>query len=234
MTHDPAEKFFFLTESLKLKCFEKKLRHASKILPVSVTETGYFSNKYGNTEWLGAFHGNTGVSSSPGKGKYILLHGNLSIRENEKAVIYALKKVLRSIDFQVIVAGKNPSRQLAEKIKKNPGVILVESPPEDQLNHLIAEAHINLLISFYPSGLKLKMINALHKGRFVVANPPVVYGTGLEGIVYTGKDEDELNQLIKELLRKEPDVSMIEKRRVLLEKYSNRTNIQNLKRIMEL
>jgi hypothetical protein len=183
----------------------------------------------------GSAHSHSGseLSSLTGTGEFILLHGNLSIKDNEKAVVFALESVFRSVDYPIIIAGQNPSQQLVNKIRKHPGVKLIVSPEDDVINRLIKDAHINILISFQQSGLKLKLINSLFRGRFVVANPPAVNGSGLEELVFTGKDHKELIRHINDLMKKEFDQSMIEKRKQCLENYTNRTNIKNLVRIIE-
>jgi hypothetical protein len=46
------------------------------------------------------------VTSAPGKGEYILFHGNLSVPENEKALLYLVKNVLSRLTYHVVIAGK--------------------------------------------------------------------------------------------------------------------------------
>jgi len=226
------ERFYFLTESRKLKHFEKVLHNADKILAISPSETRYFSEKYGKTEWLSAFHSSDEVSSIPGKGKYILMHGNLMVNENETAMIYAMKEVLSSINFPVIIAGQNPSLYLTRIIRNFPRVTFIESPDDEELNHLIRNAHINLLITFQKTGLKLKLIYALFKGRFVVVNPPMINGTGLDELVYSAKDCKELIHSINKILDIDFDMSQIEKRRKLLKAYGNEENTKKLDQIL--
>lgn len=48
------------------------------------------------------------------------------------------------------------------------------------MNELIANAQVCLLNATQPTGMKLKLINALTTGRHVVASPVIVSGTDLE------------------------------------------------------
>jgi hypothetical protein len=214
------ESFYFLLESIKLKRYEKILHKADKILAISPGDKQYFSEKYGKTEWLSAFHSCDEVSSLPGRGKYIMMHGNLAVKENEGAVIYAMKEIFCNIDFPVIIAGRNPSSYLTGIIRKNPRVVLIDSPDDDRLDQLIRDAHIHMMIAFQETGLKLKLINVLFKGRFVVVNPPMVNGTGLAELVLTGRNPEQLIHLINENLNREFDSQQIIKRQIILKAYS--------------
>ena len=63
------------------------------------------------------------------------------------------------------------------------------------MERLIQQASAHILVTSQPTGLKLKLLNALYSGRYVIANEEMVYGTGLEECVYRVKsDEDILHQ----------------------------------------
>ena len=227
------EKFYFLTESLKLKFFEKYLKFASGLLAITPIETKYFQEKFGNTTWVSAFHANSTVNSLPGKGKYILLHGNLRVVENEKAIIFALQKILNSVDFPIIIAGRSPSRKLIHEAGKNSNVSLIDSPGDNEMSRLIKDAHIHLLISFQSTGMKLKLLNALFSGRFVITNPDIVSGTGLESMVITGNTNLELTEIINHTIELEFTPSMIEKRKTSLLPFSNQENFIKINKIIQ-
>ena len=227
------EKFYFLTESIKLKFFEKNLKAASELLAINQNETLYFREKYGKTTWVSAFHANSIVNSIPGKGKFILLHGNLSVIENENAIIHALKKILNSVNFHIIIAGHSPSRKLIHEAGKNSNVRLIVSPDDNEMNRLIKEAHIHLLISFQNTGMKLKLLNALFSGRFVIANPDIVLGTGLERMVLTGNTNSELTGIIIQTIPLEFTTIMIEERKQSLSPFSAKESSAKLDKIIQ-
>jgi hypothetical protein len=231
-TRNPLKWLYFLTESLKLKSFEKKLHFSDAILAISPAETEYFRGRYGKTSWISGFHANSSVSSVPGNGSYLLMHGNLGVNENEQAIVYALQNILESIDFPVIIAGGSPSQKVKRLSGKYSHVTLVESPDDHELDRLIKDAHIHLVISFQSTGLKLKLINSLFKGRFVIVNPSVISGTGLAGLVRSGKNTRELIIIIKETISLEFTELMIENRKESLEIYSNEANIIKLDEII--
>ncbi len=233
LTRKWTEKLFFLSESLKLKHYENVLNYADKIFAISLAESSYYSTKYGKTEWISAFHSNSEISSRSGKGNFILLHGNLMVRENEHAVIHLLKNILNFIDFQVIIAGKNPSGRLKSEIRSHPEIILIESPDDNELDRLISEAQVNLLISFQETGLKLKLINALFKGRFVIVNSKMVEGSGLNELVLIANDDKEMIDLINKNMHKEFDLQIIKKRKYHLNAYTNKVGIEKLDQFIQ-
>ncbi|MEO6168568.1 MAG: mannosyltransferase, partial [Chitinophagales bacterium] len=67
-------RFYFFTESIKLKSFEKILSYADHLLPISKNDFEYLHKKFYNVTELPAFHPNEEVISLPGKGEYILYH----------------------------------------------------------------------------------------------------------------------------------------------------------------
>ena len=119
------------------------------------------------------------VNISAGKGSYCLYHGNLSINENEIAALWLMEKVFNSIKIPLIIAGKNPSKKLKSEAKKYKFVSIVESPTEENMQLLIQNAQINVLPSFNKTGVKLKLLNALHNGRHCIVNNAGTEGSGL-------------------------------------------------------
>jgi hypothetical protein len=226
-------RLYFLTESLKLKRFEEVLKFADYILAISNSDTEYFNRKYGKTIHIGAFHSNFGVSSKEGKGEFLLMHGNLEVEENESAILYCIRNILQLINFPVVIAGKNPGNQLKAEIASHENMILVESPSETEMNRLQHEAHIHLCYTFQASGLKLKLLNSLYKGRFVVANPLMTEGSGLDEIVEVGKSDIELVEIINRLISSNFNSTFITEREEILQVYNNKRNADNINNLLQ-
>jgi hypothetical protein len=218
------KRFYYKAESKKLKCFEKILKFADGILAISVSDTAYFEENYGKAVFVGGFHPNENISSTEGVGKYILMHGNLKIEENESAIMHCLRNILNQIDFPVVIAGKDPSGLLRREISRHKNIVLIENPPESEMDRLQHEAHIHLCYTFQASGLKLKLLNSLFKGRFVVTNSLMTEGSGLKDLTLTGDGDNELIDIIKRLIPCTFDSGEIAKRNILLETYGNKEN----------
>jgi len=231
-----AEKNFFrklyhLTESVRLKIFQNKLKHASLMLAVSETDTEYLRKQFpaNNIEYLPSFHPNEVFTIIPGKGVYAIYHGKLSVTENYKAAEYLVEKVFARTDKKLIIAGMDAPAHLVQLISKHTNVELIENPNDNKMFELIRNAHINVLVTFQATGLKLKLLNTLYQGRFCLVNPDMVQGTGLESLCEIADDAVKLRQKIDMLFSKTFDAAEIEKRKKLLnQNYSNEENVKKL------
>jgi glycosyltransferase involved in cell wall biosynthesis len=218
-------KFYFFYESHKLKKFEDELKFADKVLAISRSDAEYFSKYYQNIVYVPAFHSNDHMTSKTGKGDYILYHGNLSVVENHQAALYVLKKIAAKSKKEFIIAGKNPLDSLRKEIKNQPNVTLVYNPSFETMNSLISNAHVVLLPTFQSTGIKLKLLNTLYKGRFCVVNTSMIKDTGLESLCMVENNADELGELIDGLFSTDFTQQDIDKRNELLQSgFSNHAN----------
>ena len=225
-------RFYFYTESIKLKSFEKILLNADHLLPISRNDFEYLNQNYQNVSYLPAFHPNEEVISLPGKGDYILYHGNLSVVENNQAALFLVSKVFQNSGLKLIIAGSDPSPMLVESIRNNRNIELRINPGEVEMMRLIRHAHINILPTFQNTGTKLKLLNALFNGRFVVANAPMLENTGLEELCVIRNSADEMMAALQQMMNETFEPDEIRKRKEILgEMYSNRRNAE---RLMEL
>ena len=138
--------------------------------------------------------------SLPGTGKYILYHGNLAVVENNQAAIFLVSKIFNDSELRLIIAGSEPSNMLVDLVKKNRNIELRINPGEVDMMRLIRHAHINVLPTFQNTGTKLKLLNALFNGRFVVANTPMVENTGLENLCIVRDKAEDIKQSLHDLM----------------------------------
>ncbi|HAH23420.1 MAG TPA: mannosyltransferase [Prolixibacteraceae bacterium] len=228
------KRIFFKMEASKLSVYENRLKKASHLLCISPNDYQYFEQKYGHSHLIPAFHPFNEIKSKIGRGKYILFHGNLSVSENIQAVEYLLFQVFSQITFPVIVAGKNPTVSLAEKIKQYSHVQLISNPQHEQMESLIQDAQIILLPTFQDTGLKLKLLASLFSGRFCIANSPMIRKTGLEHLCSMANTPKEMIDQIEELFHQDFTSEEIEKRKLILEDtYSNRSNALKIIQIID-
>ncbi|MCY7411134.1 MAG: glycosyltransferase family 4 protein, partial [Chitinophagales bacterium] len=193
----------------------------------------YLNAHYKNVTYLPAFHPNEEVISLTGKGDYILYHGNLSVVENNQAALFLVSKVFHNSDLKLIIAGSDPSPMLVTAVKNNRNVEMRINPGEVEMMRLIRNAHINILPTFQNTGTKLKLLNALFNGRFVIANSPMVENTGLESLCVIRESADEMNVALHEFMNVSFEQSEIEKRKnVLSVLYSNRNNAEKILPLM--
>jgi len=226
------KRVYLKEEARKLKNFENVVEHADLILAVNEDDTSYFKKKYPKVpcEFLPSFHSNDTVSSLSGKGDYILYNGNLSVSENYAAVLWLLENVFNKINSPIIIAGLNPPAFLIEKTKKLKHVQLISNPSEAQMNKLIEEAHIHVLYTEQATGLKLKLVNVLFKGRFVVCNNKMLQGTGIKGnsTLAIGNNPSEMIKAIESLMKMDYNATFMEERKKQVSRFSNQQNAEKL------
>jgi hypothetical protein len=212
-----------------LKRFEKVLLQADYIAAISESDKEYFLKNYGKTFLMPPCHPNDEVKIEEGKGVFILYHGNLSVRENDEAARFIVEKIAPFINFDFIIAGKNPSKSLKELVSRFQNIQIISNPGDDRLNQLIATAHINLLPTFQSTGFKLKLLNALFNGRFCIGTPQLTEGTGLDELCITLNSDQEMISEINNLLAEDFTLEMIETRKEKLNKdFSNQAIVSKL------
>jgi glycosyltransferase involved in cell wall biosynthesis len=230
-------KLFYILSSMKLRAFQGILSHASMMLTVSSEDNEYLSRKFPHipVEYLPSFHPDDEVKSLPGVGDFALYQGNLSVAENEKAAEYLIKEVFKDSGIRFIIAGMNPPGSLEKLVNRSADVTLVANPSDQEMCRLISAAQVNILVTFQPTGLKLKLLNALFTGRFCLVNPGMVCGTELAELCEIGTNAPELKQKVTELMHQHFSEDRIYLRREKLLKYhSNRENCIRLMNLLSL
>jgi Glycosyl transferases group 1 len=228
-----ANKIYFKTESLKLQKFESyAIKQAQSILTISPDDEEYFKQlceKQNLNEnivnYIPPFHPNSTVDSKTERGEYVLFHGKLSVPDNEQGAMYLIKKVFSKVDVPFIIAGKDPSVSLIDLARKYDNITIKANPNEETMNDLIQNAQINLLVSFQRSGMKLKLLNALYRGRFCIANRSMIQNTGLESLCIVKNTSKEIAATIESYMNLQFSNKQISERREILEKaFSNKIN----------
>ncbi len=232
---DVLEKAYFFIESIKLQRIEPSVvLHADQILTVSTDDEAYFKEMKPSTYYLPVFHPNKNVDIQTGRGDYVLFHGKLSVADNERAAIWCIENVFEGTDIPFVVAGLEPTDRLKMLAERHENVRLIENPDDAAMSKLVREAQVNLLVSFQRAGMKLKLVNALFRGRFCIVNDKMVSGTGLAPLCFVRNSAAQIRQTIEAILTAPFEQGKIEERRAILEKeYSNAENAQRLIEIIQ-
>lgn len=231
------KRLFFLSESFKLIHFQQTLSHADYLLTVSQQDEAYLQSRFpsGKVVYLPSFHRDDEVSSLTGRGSYILYQAKLSVPENVKAAEYILTRIHDHTIPRLVIAGQNPPERLVHLCQQHPNTELVINPDEAQMDSLIRNAHLHLLLTFQSTGLKLKLLNALFRGRFCLVNAGMLVGTGLEPICLTASTPTGFREQIREIFLQDFTESIRKEREILLKKhYSNQKNCKILLDILNL
>ncbi|MBN2669951.1 MAG: glycosyltransferase [Bacteroidales bacterium] len=225
------KKLFFNIESIRLKWFEKRIINFDTVLAVSKADYNYFKKKYPaiDTIYLPSFHPNLTITTKIGLGTFALYSGNLSVAENENAVLFLLNKVFSRIDYPFVVAGLNPSKRLTKKIAEMPHVELRSNLSDKAMTELVESAQINILWTFQATGLKLKLLSSLFQGRHCIVNDNMVHGTGLNTLCSIANTTEELINTISDLKDKKFVQDQINQRQIILNQlYNNQQNLNTL------
>ncbi len=223
------KKIFFISESKKLLNFEKQVYPGKQIASISSTDNDYFNNTYHNSSLIPAFHPYSEVNIASGFGDYILYHGNLSVPENIEASTFLIKNVFPFIQFPCIIAGKQPDKSILRNAEGLSNLTIIGNPDKLLMEDLISSAHINILPGFQQSGLKLKLLAALFRGRHCIANSKMVSGSGLESFCLQAEGASEIINMANELILKPFEIDEIQKRMEYLSvHFNNKLNATKL------
>jgi hypothetical protein len=200
---NPLKKIYLKREARKLRNYEGVLKDVDLILSVAKMDIDHFS-QYSKTIHLPPFFNDSAEShfapSKEGDDKFVLFQGNLSVKENEHAAVHITQNIAPLSNKFFVIAGLNPSSYLRGIIDTQPNVKLIASPSHEEMNGLIRDAHVNLLMTFQQTGVKLKVLHAFQSGKHIIINSKMddsgIFGSMCEVI----DDSRAISKKITELL----------------------------------
>lgn len=226
---NPAKKTYYLAESILSQKYIPTLPRKPMIACVSQEDKNYFESlQFQDVRFIPAFPSWQKVDSETGIGNLCLFHGNLSVPENEKAALWLLCNVFNKVRIPFVIAGKNPSKSIQKAAGLCQNTCLVSNPCGTEMDDLVQKAHINILPCFSKNitGVRLKLLHALYKGRHCVTTPSMVEGTGLEPACHIGSTANALASIISQLYYlpfEEEEIKLREK--LLYNTYNNEVNV---------
>lgn len=235
-TSNPVKKIYYRTESALIKKYIKTLSGNISYACISHNDCEYMQQHgFKNVYHVPAFSNWQKVNCPDGVGNLCLFHGNLSVAENEKAALWLLCNVFNKVRVPFIIAGKKPSRRLQKAAELCQHTCLVSDPTDQELDDLIQKAHINVLpfLNKHVTGIRLKLLHALYKGRHCVVTPAMVDGTGLEAACHIGSNANAIASIVSQLYYQPFNEEEIVLRKELLHhKYNNDQNILQFKELL--
>lgn len=223
-----VKKMYYLRESKLLKNYEFSMaKKATAFWGVTKKDVDVYRNELGcnNIDFLPLYlPNNWDIQIKEGIGGYCLYQADLSVDANERAAIWLLKEVFSTMELPLVIAGKNPSEKLEQLAHSFNHTCIVANPSEQEMQDMIAKAHINILPSYSNTGIKLKLLNALFNGRHCVVNDATVEGTGLEKLCHIANDATTMQHTIEQLFSQSFSNCEIGMRKELLNKIFNNDN----------
>ncbi|MBS1650964.1 MAG: glycosyltransferase family 1 protein [Bacteroidetes bacterium] len=230
--HNFLKKIYLKLEAKKLQRFEKIVSYANLILAVNKNDTLYFQKKYKNVKtcFLPSFHENNSIKCEQGLGNYFIYHANLSVAENIDAAFWLIENVIIKSEANFIIAGLNPPKSLMSKVAQLGNCKLIQNPLQEQMLNLILNAHCQILFTKQSTGLKLKLLNALFCGRFVLCNSAMLVGSSLEKneTLFLAENSEQYLAAISKISKISFSQGLILKRSEQLSIFSNDENIKAL------
>lgn len=222
-------KGYFLLESAKLRKYERILKEADYILPLSDSDQEYFENEYHNSVYLAPFHPFYESKSIAGTGEYIIYHGDLSVNENVILADFLISDVFSKIPYKCVIAGKDPPAYIRSHASRFANITVISNPDDDQMTKLIVNAQIHLLPALSSNGFKLKLLMALYAGRHCLVNSVVGETTSIKDLCHIADTNSEIINKIH-LLMKEPFTGekIHDRQRVLSENFDIGNNAKKL------
>ena len=229
-----TKKLYYFIESIKLKRYEKTLKKADCVLAISEHETQYFKENINpESHYLPPFHPNSKVKQLSKKGYFALYHGNLAVKDNVEAAIFLIE-VFKNIDFPLVIAGKSMEPKLQKKINDAINTTFIALKNQSHLEELMQRSHINILYSRQTTGVKLKLINALYHGRYILCNEAMVKDSVLERLCAIANSKTEFRSMINQLVQCDYAEDEIKKREQGLVEFNCRDNVQKITSLIRL
>jgi hypothetical protein len=198
----------------KMKAYEDALPQSASYVFTTDGNAKQFAldHQIPRVSFIPLLHPFSDITANPGVGNFCLYHGDLSDPYNEKAATWLLEKVFNDIKINFIVAGKVPGKRIRKLGHLFTLTCLIPNPSAEEINDLVAKAHINVLPSFSYKRPELKLIHSLHGGRHCIVNENAVGGTGLEAACFIADSVNAFKSAVLELHHKPFEAHEIELR----------------------
>lgn len=225
------KKIFFQFEGWKLKIFEKQIKKAKGIFTISPFEQKYFSQLHENSHYVPAFHEYLEIKKNKKNGDFILYHGDLRISDNIKAALFLID-VYKNTSYKFVIASSIKEKKILTEINKYDTIFLENIHDKKDLDFLFEKAHINTLITFQKTGIKLKLLNTLYKGKHIIANNELIEDTGLESLCNLANTKEEILKKTAQLFKEKFSDLEVEKRARKLNKFKPETAAKKIVKII--
>jgi hypothetical protein len=227
------KRYYFYNEAGKLAKYESVLKKAAAIAAISTADTAHFMHSYSGVHYIPAFHPYDQIKVVHGKSDFAFYHGNLSIGENNEAALYLVEKIFNDIPVKLVIAGNRPSTELRKAVSASRNAVLHDNLSFHDIEKLIGEAQCNVLPTFQSTGIKLKLIASLFRGRTCIVNTPMVINTGLETLCSIADTPEEMKNAIRQAMGRSFNNEELKRREeILMSDFSNTKNAAKLIKIL--
>lgn len=228
------KKQYFLWEAKKLEKFERELEHAQAILSIAKMDIPHFLKYTSTYHSPPYFRFESRKSNFDPTPLYGLFQGNLSVGENIDTVKFIAKYIVPKTKHQIIIAGKNPSREVIKICDANDNLQLIANPEQDKMNDLIENAQVNLLFTKQQTGIKLKLLHALATGKHIIINSKMDDEGLFEPLCHIENDPPKILDVFELLMKENFTQEQFNRRHKLFsETFDNVKNAEHTMKIID-
>ncbi|MFN3917127.1 MAG: hypothetical protein ACK4K0_05235 [Flavobacteriales bacterium] len=220
------KRLYYRLESDLLCQFERYLKHADVLFPISHKETKHFKALYSQVVYLSPFSEEKQKPRNIELENYCIYHGNLSVSENEKAVFFLINEVFSNLKIKLIIAGKKPGSKIQSLCNRHPYTSLVANPNKETLEELLSKAKIHVLYSNQDTGIKLKLIESLRYSGEVIISGEMNDGNMFSKVCHIANNTEEFKSKILALSGSNDTSKQNDKTAFLEQYFSNQKNAQ--------
>ena len=113
-------------------------------------------------------------------------------------------------------------------ISSHKHIALIANPSSSKLNELIENAQLHVLPTFQATGIKLKLLAALFKGRHCLVNQNMVQENALKALTVVCESDDQWKLKIKEYMDVSFDQQMLSSREVKFTDYDSKNSAEKI------
>lgn len=221
------KKVYYNFEAWRLKKYQSQLKFADILFSISLNDQKYFSNLFRDVRYLPVFQSKTELQESKSQ-EYCLFHGDLRLSDNIRAADFLIDFFSSKPNRKLIIASSFDNAMISQRIANANNITFKIIESLQDLEQLFAKTAIHILISYQASGIKLKLLNALHTNTVVLVNKYMIEGTGLESCCELFNNESELNDKVEKFYGMPISLSQRTERMKVLSEFNPNNSIDLL------
>lgn len=172
--------------------------------------------------------------------------GSLDMEANIEAGLFLIenyRQIFEKAELKLILAGRNPSKKLNDKIKElklELQIEIIANPTKEKMENSLRESLIYISPIFEGSGMKTKLLEALFYGVPIIASEHTVIGyNNLDKQyikIFKDKNINEIKEFINEFLEKFKKVEVYTEEKIreyYFENFSIKNSTKELNKIIE-
>ena len=132
----------------------------------------------------------------------------------------------------MVIASSYKNAKVLTEISKYNNISFDTIKDQVDLFRLFENAHVNALPTFQNTGIKLKLLNTLRQGKFIIANDAMIRETGLEALCEIANSKAEFLTKTAKLFKCSFEASHEEKRKKLLKNFDPDTNARKISELI--